>query len=86
MYVSLTKDHPTVKDSSLGPLVLEGIFFGNEYSSPLVRTYIPSLGRLVLANEVKFFPDALGVSIYYWCLVRPLELETRCTYLPPEAS
>jgi hypothetical protein len=35
------------------------IFFDNEHSSPLVRTYIPSLDRLVLTNEVKFFPDAL---------------------------
>jgi hypothetical protein len=59
VHVSLTKDHPAVKDSSLGPRVFEGIFFGNEHSSPLVRAYIPSLGRLVLANEVKFFPDAL---------------------------
>jgi hypothetical protein len=59
VHVSLTKDHPVVKDSSLGPRVFEGIFFDNEHSSPLVRVYIPSLGRLVLANEVKFFPDAL---------------------------
>jgi hypothetical protein len=48
-----------VEGSSLGPCVFEGIFFGNEHSSPLVCEYIPSLGRLVLANEVKFFPDAL---------------------------
>ncbi len=59
VYVSLTKDYPAVKDSSLGSRVFEGIFFGNEHSSPLVRAYIPNLGRLVLANEVKFFPNAL---------------------------
>ncbi len=59
VHVSLTKDHPEVKNSSLGPRVFEGIFFGNEHSSPLVRAYIPSLSRLVLANEVKFLPDAL---------------------------
>jgi hypothetical protein len=57
-HVSLTKDHPAVKDSSLEPRVFEGIFFGNEHSSPLVCAYIQSLGRLVLANEVKFLPDS----------------------------
>ena len=59
VHVSLTKDHPAVKDSSLGPRVLEGIFVGNEHSSSFVCAYIPSLGRLVLVNEVKLFPDAL---------------------------
>lgn len=56
VHVALTKDHTAVKDS---PRVFEGFFFGNEHSSPLVRTYIPSLGRLVLATEVKFLPDAI---------------------------
>ncbi len=59
MHIFLTKDHPSVKDLSFGPRVFEGIFFGNEHSSPVICAYIPSLGRLVLTNEVKFFPDAL---------------------------
>ena len=57
VHVTMTKDHPQVKDSSLGPRALEGIFFGNEPSSRLVRAYIPSLGRMVLANKVNIFPD-----------------------------
>jgi hypothetical protein len=40
VHVSLTKDHPAVKDSSLSPRVFEGIFFGNEHSSPLVCAYM----------------------------------------------
>ena len=32
VHVTMTKDHPQVKDSSLGPRALEGIFFGNEPS------------------------------------------------------
>jgi hypothetical protein len=43
----------------LGTRVFEGIFFGNEYSAPFVCAYIPSVGRLVLTNEIKFSPDAV---------------------------
>ena len=32
VHVTMTKDHPQVKVSSLGPRALEGIFFGNEPS------------------------------------------------------
>jgi hypothetical protein len=59
LHVFLTEDRPAVKDSSLGPHIVEGIFFGNEHSSPLVCAYIPHLGRLVLVNEVNFVSDAL---------------------------
>jgi hypothetical protein len=52
VHVTAPKDHPEVKDSSLGARALEGIFFGNDPNSPLVRAYIPRLNRIVSANEV----------------------------------
>ena len=57
VHVTDPKDHPEVKDSSLGARALEGIFLGNDPNSPLVRAYIPRLNRIVSANEVKTFPD-----------------------------
>jgi hypothetical protein len=57
VHVTLPKDHPEVKGSSLGARALEGIFFGNDPNSPLVRAHIPRLNRIVSANEVKIFPD-----------------------------
>jgi hypothetical protein len=57
VHVTLPKDHPEVKDSSFGARALEGIFFGNDPNSSLVRAYIPRLNRVVSANEVKIFPD-----------------------------
>ncbi len=64
VHVTLPKDDPEVKDSSLGARALEWIFFGNDPNSPLVHVYIPRLNHIVSANEVKIFPD-------YWPFLEP---------------